>query len=117
MCGILARDGPTPNMYCVYGGKEPLQFTNRFACWEAVEEASVASTLDNRPSTLEDMQLCFQRLSKSVYTFEELQQRPLPDGVNPNKLETYLSDKEFYVSWKSNFNKNDMSNTHIHVIV
>lgn len=98
MCGILARDGPTPNMYCVYGGKEPLQFTNRFACWEAVEEASVASTLDNRPSTLEDMQLCFQRLSKSVYTFEELQQRPLPDGVNPNKLETYLSDKEFYVS-------------------
>ena len=36
-------------------------------------------------------------LSKSVYTWEELQQRPLPDGVDPAKLEKYLSDKDFKV--------------------
>lgn len=45
------------------------------------------------------MEECYEKLSKSVYTFEELQRRPLPDGVNPNKLETYLSDEEFVVSY------------------
>lgn len=54
---------------------------------------------ENRLSSLEDMEECFNRLCKSVYSFEELQQRPLPDGVNPNKLETYLSDQQFSVSW------------------
>ncbi len=36
-------------------------------------------------------------LSKSEYTWEELLQRPLPDGVDPTKLESYLSDKDFEV--------------------
>lgn len=39
------------------------------------------------------------RLSRKNYTFDELQQRPLPDGVNPLKLETYLEEDEFEVSW------------------
>ena len=82
----------------MYAGKEPLSFTNRFPAWEISQEAEQANTIENRPSTLEDMDECFQRLSRSVYSFEELQQRPLPDGVNPNKLETYLSNEEFHVS-------------------
>ena len=84
-------------MHCVYAGLEPLAFTNHFPHWEVYEEATNANTEENRPSRLEDMQSCFTQLSKSVYTFEELQQRPLPDGVNPNKLETYLSDEQFMV--------------------
>lgn len=84
-------------MHCVYAGMEPLSFTNHFPHWEVSEEANTANTQENRPSTLEDMQACFSQLSKSLYTFEELQQRPLPDGVNPNKLEKYLSDEEFMV--------------------
>ena len=84
-------------MHCVYAGLEPLAFTNHFPTWEVYEEATNANTEENRPSKLEDMQSCFTQLSKSVYTFEELQQRPLPDGVNPNKLETYLSDEQFMV--------------------
>ena len=84
-------------MHCVYAGLEPLAFTNHFPHWEVNEEATNANTEENRPSRLEDMQSCFTQLSKSVYTFEELQQRPLPDGVNPNKLETYLSDEQFMV--------------------
>jgi len=90
-----AREGRLPNMHCVYAGMEPLSFTNHFPHWEVSEEANTANTQENRPSTLEDMQACFSQLSKSLYTFEELQQRPLPDGVNPNKLEKYLSDEEF----------------------
>lgn len=36
-------------------------------------------------------------LSKREYSWEELQQRPLPDGVDPAKLEKYLSDSDFEV--------------------
>ncbi|XP_067938256.1 supervillin-like [Watersipora subatra] len=90
-----ARGGTTPQMYCVYAGAEPLLFTTHFPLWEVHEEAAQANSLENRSSSLEHMSDCFARLSKSVYTFEELQERPLPDGVNPNKLETYLSDDEF----------------------
>ena len=41
-------------------------------------------------------------LSKSEYSWEELQQRPLPDGVDPAKLERYLNDKEFEVREREN---------------
>lgn len=34
-------------------------------------------------------------MNHSRYTFDELQERPLPEGVDPLKLETYLSDEEF----------------------
>ncbi len=37
-------------------------------------------------------------LSKSTYTWEELQKRPLPDGVDPSRLEKYLSDEDFKVT-------------------
>lgn len=96
---IVARQGKLPNMHCVYAGKEPLSFTGHFPYWEVHTEAVEANTADNRPTGLEDMLLSFRQLSRSVYTFEELQLRPLPDGVNPNKLETYLSDEQFAVSF------------------
>ena len=36
-----------------------------------------------------------QKMTQTRYTFEELQERPLPDGVDPLKLESYLDDEEF----------------------
>ena len=38
-----------------------------------------------------------EELSRSRYSWEELQRRPLPDGVDPAKLEKYLSDEDFEV--------------------
>jgi len=35
------------------------------------------------------------RFHQSVYPLETLLQRPLPEYVNPTKLELYLSDEEF----------------------
>jgi len=32
-----------------------------------------------------------------MYSWEELQKRPLPDGVDPLRLECYLNDEEFEV--------------------
>ena len=36
-------------------------------------------------------------LSRQEYTWEDLQQRPLPDGVDPSRLEKYLCEKDFQV--------------------
>lgn len=41
------------------------------------------------------------KLSRDRYTLAELQERPLPEGVDPSKLESYLSDEEFQVSFVS----------------
>ena len=45
-----------------------------------------------------DLQVVLQQLSKTNYSWEELQTRPLPDGVDPSRLEKYLSDSDFEVS-------------------
>lgn len=37
-------------------------------------------------------------MMKKQYTLAELQTRPLPDGVDELKLESYLTDEEFKVS-------------------
>ena len=38
------------------------------------------------------------KLSKTRYTWQELQERPLPEGVDPLKMEAYLHDSEFEVN-------------------
>ena len=35
---------------------------------------------------------------RTQFTLTELQKRPLPEGVDPARLETYISDEEFKVS-------------------
>jgi hypothetical protein len=37
------------------------------------------------------------QLSKTQYPLEELLQTPLPEGVDPQRLEIYLSDHDFQV--------------------
>ena len=44
------------------------------------------------------MDRVFALLSRDNYSWEELQQRPLPDGVDPSRLEKYLNDDDFVVS-------------------
>lgn len=38
------------------------------------------------------------KLSRQQYTIEELTSKPLPEGVDPLHLESYLSDKDFQVT-------------------
>ena len=33
-----------------------------------------------------------------LYSWEELQERPLPEGINSDQLEMYLADEDFEVS-------------------
>ena len=36
-----------------------------------------------------------KKLSRDKYSLAELQKKPLPEGVDPKKLESYLSEEEF----------------------
>ena len=64
----------------IFLGKQKIAI---FYCFQNVKDNSLENTLDS--------------LSKNEYTWEELQQRPLPDGVDPSKLEKYLSEEDFEV--------------------
>ena len=51
----------------------------------------------------------YTKLTQTRYTLEELQERPLPEGVDPLRLESYLPDEEFEVrnvmiSWATDLN-------------
>ena len=50
-----------------------------------------------------DLELVSEALAKLTdvrrYSLSQLQQRPLPEGVDLQKLETYLNDEEFQVSY------------------
>lgn len=38
------------------------------------------------------------QLCRDQYTIIELRARPLPEGVDPSKIESYLSDADFQVN-------------------
>lgn len=38
------------------------------------------------------------KYSRSRFTLDELKKKPVPEGVDAAKLETYLSDEDFKVS-------------------
>ena len=46
-----------------------------------------------------DVELELERLTQSTYPIEQLLQRPLPEGVDPTRLELYLSASHFRVSY------------------
>ena len=44
-----------------------------------------------------DLEGELQKYSKTQFSLEELKQKPPPEGVDPAKLEVYLSDEDFKV--------------------
>uniref|UniRef100_H3ASN6 HP domain-containing protein n=1 Tax=Latimeria chalumnae TaxID=7897 RepID=H3ASN6_LATCH len=85
-----------PRAYLIHAGAEPLTFTNIFPQWEPVLEIAIFSfktdAVQNKVMLVQDV---LARLCKTQYTLEEIQSRPLPEGVDPLKLEIYLSDEDF----------------------
>lgn len=82
-----------PRAYLIHAGAEPLTFTNIFPKWEADPNIlSQAEAVRNKVILVQD---ALARLCKTQYSFEELQAKPLPEGVDPLKLEIYLSNEDF----------------------
>uniref|UniRef100_A0A8C9UZQ6 Supervillin n=1 Tax=Scleropages formosus TaxID=113540 RepID=A0A8C9UZQ6_SCLFO len=84
--------------YLIHAGLEPLTFTNMFPSWEHREDIAEITEREaevcNQIILVEDV---LARLCQSSYPLEELLARPLPEGVDPLRLEAYLSDEDFEV--------------------
>ncbi|XP_063778129.1 supervillin isoform X19 [Pseudophryne corroboree] len=88
-----------PKSYLIHAGLEPLTFTNMFPSWEHREDIAQITEKDaevsNQIILVEDV---LAKLCKRLYPLSELLARPLPEGVDPLKLEIYLSDKDFEIA-------------------
>uniref|UniRef100_A0A4X2MDX9 Supervillin n=1 Tax=Vombatus ursinus TaxID=29139 RepID=A0A4X2MDX9_VOMUR len=88
-----------PKSYLLHAGLEPLTFTNMFPSWEHREDIAEITEMDTEVSNqiilVEDV---LAKLCKTVYPLADLLARPLPEGVDPLKLELYLTDEDFEVA-------------------
>ncbi|XP_077955899.1 supervillin isoform X21 [Gasterosteus aculeatus] len=82
--------------YLVHAGLEPLTFTNMFPSWEHREDVAEITEREaevcNQIILVEDV---LARLCQNTFPLAQLQARPLPEGVDPLRLEIYLSDQDF----------------------
>ncbi|XP_029698758.1 supervillin a isoform X8 [Takifugu rubripes] len=85
-----------PKAYLIHAGLEPLTFTNMFPSWEHREDIAEITEREaevcNQIILVEDV---LARLCKTTYPLAELLARPLPEGVDPLRLEVYLTDEDF----------------------
>eukprot|EP00105_Crassostrea_gigas_P036050 XP_019920198.1 PREDICTED: uncharacterized protein LOC105321680 isoform X13 [Crassostrea gigas] len=85
-----------PKAVAVYAGLEPLDFTNLFPYWDVDESAKSLNLRDGKQdgemTSLEDI---LGKMTKTRYTYEELMEDDLPEGVDAKRLESYLDDEEF----------------------
>ncbi|XP_034090350.1 supervillin a isoform X9 [Gymnodraco acuticeps] len=85
-----------PKAYLIHAGLEPLTFTNMFPSWEHREDIAEITEREaevcNQIILVEDV---LARLCKTKYPLAEVLARPLPEGVDPLRLEVYLSDEDF----------------------
>jgi len=84
--------------YVVDAGLEPEQFIHLFPYWIVQEDITEIQIEDGRIDS-DKLQLLTKKLegfTREFFSIDELIQRPLPEGVNPSKLETYLSDEDFF---------------------
>lgn len=80
-------------------GGESIKFKSAFDAWIEEEKDDPISKkkkeddrFNKKPKELSEV---LKGLSRLTYTLEELRGDSLPDGVDPNHLETYLSSKDF----------------------
>lgn len=45
----------------------------------------------------DDIETILEQLKRDRYPLDVIRQKPLPDGVDPTRLEYYLSDEDFQV--------------------
>uniref|UniRef100_A0A1A8NS73 HP domain-containing protein n=1 Tax=Nothobranchius rachovii TaxID=451742 RepID=A0A1A8NS73_9TELE len=81
-----------PQAYLIFEGSEPLTFTNVFPRWENLRPLTRSDSGQVKLTLVQD---ALAQLMEPQYPLEELLRSPLPEGVDPQHLEVYLSDQDF----------------------
>lgn len=84
-------------MKLVWAGHETQEFRNMFPEWS--QHPDIAR-INKEFVGSDDLEMTHAELSRTEYSWEELQTRPLPAGVDPAKIETYLSEPVFQEKFK-----------------
>ncbi|XP_066588431.1 LOW QUALITY PROTEIN: supervillin-like [Prorops nasuta] len=83
-------------IHLVWAGLEPLEFINLFPTWTYRDDIAALNIEDGRnPGEILSVENELARLTQSTYPPAQLLQRPLPEGVDPTRLEIYLSSQHF----------------------
>ncbi|XP_052861156.1 supervillin [Anopheles cruzii] len=85
----------TVNGFVVWAGLEPLEFIAMFPEWIQQDDVAEISVQDGRKSTPQPIYDSLSLLSRKEYPVAVLLERPLPEGVDPTKLELYLHEHDY----------------------
>ncbi|KAK3915554.1 Supervillin [Frankliniella fusca] len=92
----ISHPGKQPQASLVWAGLEPLEFTNLFLEWTDRDDIAEINMQDgHKAGELLYVEEELARLTQSTYPAAQLLQRPLPDGVDPTRLELYLAPQHF----------------------
>ncbi|XP_067018746.1 uncharacterized protein [Acropora muricata] len=96
-------------VYVVYAGMEPMTFKALFPYWNDTPDVIRIQKQDGKHSNTKHYASdLLKEFTKESYSLSELQKVPPPQGVDPAKLEAYLSDSSFQELFKMDkeaFNK------------
>ncbi|EDO64671.1 AGAP007181-PA [Anopheles gambiae str. PEST] len=81
--------------FVVWAGLEPLEFTAMFPEWTERDDVAEINVQDGRKSTPQPIYDSLSLLSRKEYPLAVLLERPLPEGVDPTKLELYLHELDY----------------------
>lgn len=85
-----------PKVYLVFAGLEPVEFTCLFPEWQDRDDIATINIREDRThGDRLSVQETLSQLTKTHYTLKELKSVPLPEGVDPKRLESYLTDEDF----------------------
>eukprot|EP00096_Caligus_rogercresseyi_P016403 TRINITY_DN903_c1_g1_i9.p1 TRINITY_DN903_c1_g1~~TRINITY_DN903_c1_g1_i9.p1 ORF type:complete len:1106 (+),score=344.08 TRINITY_DN903_c1_g1_i9:449-3766(+) len=88
----LRHGGGEPRAQLVWAGHEPEEFKHLFPSWKTINDVQDL----NQPFVgSSDLMSVLSSLSRMEYSWNDLCKSPLPDGVDPSKLEKYLNEQEF----------------------
>ncbi|CAB3995558.1 supervillin-like isoform X2, partial [Paramuricea clavata] len=91
-----ANERITKGAYVVQAGLEPSCFTTHFPFWNRRQSiAEIQRKEGKKDGEKKPIEKALEALTKKFYSFKELTSDNPPDGVDPSKLETYLTDEDF----------------------